>query len=177
MIKRKFIFTILIVVSAFAYAQQSEKDSLLAIINKHIEDTAEVNTLSYLGIHLEEVDSANKYARMGLSLAEKINYRKGKADCYLVFAGTKSQQGDFPAAIQYCLDAIAIFKELKFYPGIATADLVLQSTYRDDLEDYRSALHVEFSGMQIMETYNIRGYISFPGHRLLPLVLAEIGQT
>ena len=176
MIKRKFILIFLMAIAGLVNAQQSEKDSLLAIINKHNGDTAEVNALSYLANQQGEVDSMNKYANQGLALSERIDYKKGIADCYLLFARINFQS-NISRAIQYALDALAIFKKINDYPGIATADLLLQGTYRDGIAEYRNSLNFAFEGKQVAEAHNPRMYLWYKGHRILPLILGEIAQT
>jgi hypothetical protein len=71
------------------------EDSLMSLINKGEGDTAEVNVLAYLSNEITQFDSAIKYARQGLSLAEKINYVKGKADCLFVIARQNVSHGNF----------------------------------------------------------------------------------
>ena len=163
--------------AAFTEAQKDQNDSLLEIINQHKGDTSEVNTLSYLGIQLTDVDSSHKYATLGLSLAEKINYQKGKANCYLVFSKINFQLGNTPLAVQNSLDALNTFKEINDYQGMATAYLLLQGIYRDGLNDYRNSLNYAFSGVQVAEAHNVMTYLWFRGHKILPLLLGEIGQT
>jgi two-component system NtrC family sensor kinase len=175
--KRKFIFISLLIMTVFADAQKIETDSLRAVINKRYEDSSEVNALSYLGNNTGDVDSANEYAKLGLSIAKKLNYQKGKADCYLVFAKINIELGNIPLGMQYGIDALQVFREIKDPAGIATAYLGLQGAYRDVLADYRSALNFAFAGKQVAETYNTKAYLWYAGHRILPFFLGEIGQT
>src|ERR1051325_10124731 len=108
-------------------AQQGiNTDSLRAIINNHKGDTAEVDALANLGNEQERSDSGIKYAQQGLSLAEKINYAKGKADCLFIIGNAIARQGNFGAGIQYFLDALSIYNELRDNTGIATVHLILQ---------------------------------------------------
>ena len=177
MIKGRYILIILMAIALSTDAQQREKDSLMAIINKQHADIAEVNALAYLSNQLSDVDSSNKYAKLALSLSEKMEYLKGKADCYLVFAKNNFRLGNIPSGIQYALDALHIFKDINDYAGIATAYLSLESDYRDELADYRNALNFAFAGKQVAEAHNPKMYLWYAGHRFLPLFLAEIGQT
>ena len=132
--------------------------------------------MAYLGNQQIEFDSAIKYAQQGLSLAKKINYRRGQADCFLVFAGFIGSRGNFSQAIQYALDALKIYKDLRDNVGVASAHLILQAIYRE-AGDYKTALIHAFAGESIAETKNVTGTIVFAGHLLAPLFLAEIGQT
>jgi len=174
--KRKIIFLLLMVISLHICAQQNEKDSLLAIINQQKGDTTEVNALSYIGSQESESDSIKKYAALGLQLAERLNYTKGKADCFLVFSYANDLGNNIASAMQYCLNALDIYKELNDHIGTASAYLSLQAIYRG-LGDYRNALNAEFTGNAIAEKYDVKGTIDFPGHHLSPLFLSEIAQT
>ncbi len=176
MIKRKFILIFLMAIAGLANAQQSEKDSLLAIINKHNGDIAEVNALSYFAWQQTEIDSMTTYATQGLALSESIDYKKGVADCYLVFARINFQN-NISRSIQYCLDALAIFKKINDYPGIATAYLSLQGSYRDGIAEYRSSLDFALKGKQVAEVHNPKMYLWYKEFRILPALLGEIAQT
>ncbi len=177
MMKKKLITVTFIITAILLEAQKSEKDSLLEIINQHKGDTSEVNALSYLGIQQTDADSSHNYATLGLSLAEKINYQKGKADCYLVFSKINFQSGNTPLAIQNSLDALNTFKKINDYQGMATTYLSLQSICRDGLSDYRNSLNYAFSGVQVAEAHNVMTYLWYRGHKILPLLLGEMGQT
>jgi two-component system NtrC family sensor kinase len=168
------IFIILILLSSNGiYAQQqNSEDSLRAIIDKQKGDTTEVNALAYLGNQQTQFDSGIIYAQQGLLLAQKLNYRKGEADCFFVIA---SKSVVFSESIQNGLNALSIYNDLHDNTGIASAYLVLQGTYWD-AGDYKNALIHAFKGEKIAEANNVKGKFNFPGHRLAPLFLAEIGQ-
>jgi signal transduction histidine kinase len=157
------------------YADSLQQDSLRAIINQQKGDTAEVIALAYLGTQQTQFDSAIKYAQQGLLLAKKLNYRKGEADCLFVFAIATGQR-NLSGAIQYALNALNIYKDIQNYTGIASAHLRLQSNFRE-AGDYKNSLIHAFAGEQIAEASNVKGILAFPGHRLAPLFLAEIGGT
>ena len=65
--------------------QQKFTDSLRVIINRQKADTAAVNALADLANEQIQIDSAINYAQQGLSLAKKINYKKGEADCFFCY--------------------------------------------------------------------------------------------
>ena len=176
MVTKKIAFLLLMATALSANAQESEKESLLSLINKNKGDTAEVNALTYLATQESEADSMVKYVNQALAIAERIDFQKGIADCNLVFAKINFND-NFSLSIQYSLDALAIFKNIKDYPGIATACLSLQGGYRDGIADYRSSLEYAFAGKQIAEKHNPRMYLWYKGHRILPLLLGEIAQT
>jgi len=158
-----------------SHAQDTSIDNLKQIINRHKEDTTEVNALVVLGNSAEFPDAVS-YGKQGLQLAQKINYKKGEADCNMIVACGYGRNTSSIQSIQYTLNALNIYEGLKDYTGIASAHLILQANYRE-VEDYNKALIHEFNGEQVAESKNVRGIFVFPGHRLAPLFLAETGQT
>ena len=172
--KNKIFIIIFLLSSSIINAQQGNiEDSLRAIINQQKNDTAEVNTLAYLANEQTQIDSRIKYAQQGLALAKKLNYRIGEADCLFVL-GLRNM--DFGSSIQNALGALNIYESLHNNQGIASSCLVLQAKYWYAL-DYKNALKYAFSGVKIAEANNVMAIkYNFPGHRLAPLFLAEIGQ-
>ena len=156
--------------------QQPITEKLKAVILLQNGDTTEVNAWASLANQETRFDSAIKYAEKGLLLAQKIKYKKGEADCFLVYAVANNHTFNYSQVIKYTLSALGIYQEIKSSTGIASAHLTLQGTYRAIL-DYRNALVHGLVGEQIAETNNVKGKFVFPGHRLAPLFLAEIGQT
>ena len=170
------ILLFLIGINSLNAQQQPIAEKLKAIILLQNGDTTEVNAWASLASQETRFDSAIKYAEKGLLLAQKLKYKKGEADCFLVYASANGHTFNFSQAIKYTLSALGLYKEIKNTTGIASAHLVLQGNYRAIL-DYRNALVHGLLGEQIAETNNVKGVFEFSGHRLAPLFLAEIGQT
>ena len=156
--------------------QQPVAEKLKAIILLQNGDTTEVTAWVSLASQETRFDLAIKYAEKGLLLAQKIKYKKGEADCFLLYAVANDHTFNFSQVIKYNLMALGIYREIKNTTGIASAHLNLQGSYRTML-DYRNAIVHGLLGEQIAETNNVKGVFVFPGHRLAPLFLAEIGQT
>jgi len=152
--------------------RQTDEDILKKIISLHKEDTAQVNSLSYLASLQANSDTAIIFAKQGLALAQKLHYKKGQADCFFIIAWNKT---DFAEAIQNALNALKIYEKLHDNTGIACSHLALQGNYWI-AGDYKNALTHAFAGKEVAEINNLRGVFAFPGHRLAPLFLAEIGQ-
>jgi signal transduction histidine kinase len=152
--------------------RQVNEDNLKKIINLHKGDTAEINSLSYLANLQVNPDTAIIYAKQGLALAQKLHDKKGQADCFFIIA---RKQMDFGEAIQNALNALKLYEELHDNTGIASAHLILQGNYWT-AGDYKNALAHAFVGEKVAEINNVRGLFDFPGQRLAPLFLAEIGQ-
>jgi len=157
-------------------AQTDSVDSLRAILNKQKGDSTEVDAISHLGMLQTQFDSVIKYVQRGLLLAEEIKYKKGTADCHLVFGRAHGERGNFGQAIEQLLNATDIYARINDHVGIASANLMLQGTYRDAGE-YRKALWYGLQGERIAEANKVTGDLVFPGSRLAPLFLAEIAQT
>ena len=173
MLKAALIFLFFIAASHVIAQPISVEDSLRNVIQLHKGDTAEVSALALLGSNQTQLDSGVKFLQHGLLLAEKLGYKKGEADCLLRLAQKISDRGQ---TIQYCLDALRIFEELKDAEGVAASHLVLQWNYRES-GDYKNSLIHAFKGEQKAEADNVIGQRNFPGSRLAPLFLAEIGGT
>jgi hypothetical protein len=174
-VKRFFLNVFFLLLLHTQYAQEISIDSLEQIVNRHNKDTAEVNALAILCL-ASELPDRGKYAKQGLELARKIKYKKGEANCNMVLAILNGEDGRSLEAIQYGLEALAIYENIKDPVGIATAHLMAQGNYRE-VADYDKALIHEFKGYHVAESNNVTGRFIFEGNRLAPLFLAETGQT
>ena len=177
MIRRNFILLFLIATTSLTYAQQSEKDSLTAIINKHYEDTAEVNALKNLGNRQKEFDSAIKYLQSALELSQKLNYKKGETECLFDIMNLYYKNNGLGESIEYTLKLLNVYKEIGDYDGVCNMALYLQGMYRDDVGDFRKALNYSLPGKEIAISKNVKNTALFPGHRAAPLFSAEIANT
>jgi two-component system NtrC family sensor kinase len=171
-----FLITFLLIVNNIYAQNNATTDSLKHIVNKQQNDTTEVNALSYLASQQASSNPGFEYAQRGLLLARKINYKKGEAECLWVLASCYLYHGNYSSGIQYLLDALDIYESIKYNVGIAEARLMLQASYRD-IGDYQQSLGHAFAGEKIAEANNVIGNFDFPGQRLAPLFLAEIGGT
>ncbi|MEP0131835.1 MAG: ATP-binding protein [Eudoraea sp.] len=163
----------LFIINTIVAQNQPIVDSLKTIINLQKQDTIQVNALAYLAYEQTQLDSTIKYARQGLRLAQKLNYKKGEADCFFVMGRSN---GDFNWNIKQRLTALSIYEDIRNNTGIAFSHLSLQGAYREAL-DYQNALKHGIVGEQIAEANNVKGVFVFAGHRLAPLFSAEISQT
>jgi len=166
---------LIILLPPFAYTQSTERDSLLAIINKHSKDKNEVNALVRLAENQENFDSAFNYAQQGLALAENLHYRKGKADCLLRLSSISGWQANYSASIQFALQAINIYEAINDKTGAATAHAIVQGSFRE-IGDYRSSLTHAFAALKISKDAGPMNFL-MPGHSLTVPMLGEVGQT
>ncbi len=165
----KFLFLCLVI---HVNAQKSN-DSLRKIIDRDRGDTEEVNALILLAHQLTSSDSAITYINRALTLSEKLAYKKGKADCFLILS---NKTGDLGQAIEYMLTALALHGEIRNNVGMATAHLLLQGTYRN-VGDYKNSLIHAYSCLQISEADNLKGEYFLAHLNFVPAMYAEIGQT
>lgn len=177
LLKKIKLFFILILLSLNLAAQwHVNEDSLRSIINQHKEDTNTFNALLSLASYYNSsnYDSSLKYAREAMSMAKKIGGEKREADCLLLIG---SSQVDYIQSIRPLLDALDIYENLNDSIFICIVKLQLQANYRD-AGDLRTALFHGLTGAKIAERHHVMGALDiFPGHRLEPLFLSEIGQT
>jgi len=174
--KIKLFFIFLLLSLNLAAQWPVNEDSLKAIINQHKEDTNTFNALLDLASYYNSInyDSSLKYARQAMSMTKKIGGEKREADCLLLIG---SSQVDYIQSVQALSDALSIYESLKDSTWICIAKLPLQANYRE-AGDYRNALFHGLSGAKIAEKHQVMGALDiFPGHRLEPLFLSEIGQT
>src|SRR5689334_11292816 len=99
--KRVSLIFLSLFINSVLCSQQEEKDSLLQIISKNLNDSDEVNALILLGYKANSPDSAFNYLKQGLSIAEKLNYKKGMADCNLMLGGIVGSTTNFGQSLQY----------------------------------------------------------------------------
>ena len=171
-----FLFFLLFINNSAHPQQQKIEDSLIAIINKNTSDTNEVNALAYLANQHLSFDSAINYVQSGLMLAQKLKYKKGEADCFIVRAMTMYNK-DISETIQDALNALNIYRELNDNPGIITAHGILQSSYRE-IGDYKNALLQAFEGDQLAKGKNVKRLkFILDGRSVVSAFLAEISQT
>ena len=175
--KNLLLLLFLLLTSNCIYPQQQKfEDSLRAIINKQAGDTNEVNALALLANQQSNSDSTIRYVHQGLILSQKLKYRIGEADCFIILA-TAMYSKDISETIQYALNALTIYKKLKDNRGIITAHGVLQGSYRE-IGDYKNALLHAFEGLQLTKAKNLRGgKFFFQGHNVVAAFLAEMSQT
>ncbi|MGB4840345.1 MAG: ATP-binding protein, partial [Saprospiraceae bacterium] len=176
--KNLFLILILLFASSNIYPQQQKfEDSLRAIINKKAGDISEVNALALLANQQSNPDSKIYYVQKGMVLAQKLEYKMGLADCFLV-RGMAMYQKDISENIQDALNALTIYKELNDNPGIIAAHLTLQGSYRE-IGDYKNALQYAQEGVRLAKVTNVKNakFILHYGLNVGVALLAEISQT
>ena len=166
-----FLFTVLL-----ANGQHELRDSLLKRATEHSRDTLGVNALLHLADMQIQPDSVINYVAQAQRLVEKLDYKKGEADCLLILSKLGGLSIIYGQSIQYALNALSIYTDIEYSRGMATAHGRLQAIYRA-LGEYTNSLHHAFAALNISQTDRTVEEFMYPGHASLPLILAEIGQT
>jgi two-component system, NtrC family, sensor kinase len=172
--KKIKLFPVLFLLSMNVAAQNHfNEDSLKAIINQNKEDTDTYNALMSLAIHYNNSNYV-KYAQQALALAKKTG-DQGKEAFSLLIIGTSLI--DYIQSVQALSNALSIYEALNDSLKICIVKLPLEATYRE-AGDFGNALYHALTGMKIAAARQVKGDLGvFPGHRLEPLFLSEIGQT
>jgi tetratricopeptide (TPR) repeat protein len=105
------------VFSAFRVFSQSEKaDSLFNVLKTSKEDTNKVRVLNAIAFELRnksDADSCIALSQAALSLAEKLLWEEGVADCYYNLEWFHTLKSDFASGLDYDFKALAIWEKLK----------------------------------------------------------------
>ncbi|TNE33987.1 tetratricopeptide repeat protein, partial [bacterium] len=90
---------------------QARLDSLLSELPKAKGDTNEVNLLGDISFwyNSSNPDRGIEYGQKGLALAQKINWKKGEANCYNLLGQCYStEKNDNPKALEYFFKALKL---------------------------------------------------------------------
>lgn len=155
-----FIFVILYFSSSNLFAQKLTTDSLYIELQKAKEDTNKITILIDLSIELQHSypDSAINYAEKGLSLAKKLNYKKGEADLFNNLGNINWNLGYYDRAISSYQTAIEIYTGLtkspdaylnsfgkrgiaNSYKGLGTV-AYMQGNYNSAINYYQKAIRI-----------------------------------
>ena len=135
---------------------KSNDDSVLAKINTEKFDSVKVNLLYQLGwdkFDLGKYDLAMKYTNEALTLAEKINFKKGIANCYLEIGGIYNVISDYPKALANYQNALKIYTDSKNNQGLASTLMGLGNVF-GYLLDYKSSTEYYEKSLKIYTQLN-----------------------
>jgi two-component system, NtrC family, sensor kinase len=169
------LFFLLLSFCHHSFAQDPKTiDSLQLIVNQEKGDTTELNALIELAMQTEDWIPAKKYANRGLLLAQKLKDEHKEADCQFLVG---DREPDGVLRIQGLTAALNIYERIGDNTGASLTRLLMQDQYREE-GDYKTSLYFAFAGLKLAEKFHVLGRLGvFPGLRLAPLFLAEIGQT
>lgn len=154
-IKLKFVRSIFLILSFFIHSQASGQttkiDSLYRALKTSREDTSKVKLLNDLGFEINfegEYGKADSFAKIALRLGQKLIYKKGMAQSFSLLAVVMKNQGENKQALDYYLEALKLYEDVKDIAGIAGTRgnigviYYLQSDHKSSLENYTIALNL-----------------------------------
>ena len=103
-------------------AQDSKLDSLENCLKIHqTDDTAKVKLLNEIvrSIYKNDANKAYDYASKAIELADKLKFRKGKAEGYYLIGTSHSYNKSDKLALDYFLKALKIAEEINYKKGIS----------------------------------------------------------
>jgi tetratricopeptide (TPR) repeat protein len=153
-----FFLHLLFVVSLFSFAQTPTIDSLTKALSSlpkpsnKLSDSTYIKTIQQIAWEYSNInpDTAITIAQQGLQLAEKINWKKGKAICFRTLGLSNVVKGNYPQALECYHTGLKIAEEL--------SDKRLQAAFLGNIgvvyveqSDYPKALAYYFKSLKIAE--------------------------
>ncbi len=133
-------------------AQTPDIDSLKMVLQKHVEkDTLYIDIMNDLIKKLLYVNSSStlEYAQEGIALADKLNYKKGKAKTLKLIGLYYSHKSDYDQALKYYNEALKLNKEIENKKGISNClnniGIVYSrlNNYSKTLEYYQKSMKID----------------------------------
>ena len=153
----KKIFLLLIITSGFYFtnAQTGNRDSIKQLLLNDKEDTSRVKHLADLSFEYIESkpDTTMTLALQALSLANRIDFEKGKAISLNRVANAYSSFGNSAKALEVLLQALKINEKINHLDGKQNNFNNIGISYFDQ-EDYRQALTYYFKAKSLAEQIN-----------------------
>ena len=154
--KKIYLFIILTVSVYKISAQVPEIDSLNKLLHTTIADTSRVEVLRKLSYYEPSFQHGLDLALEGLTLARKIKFEKGEADCLRQIGNQYLSISNFSMALHYYLESLKIRERIKDINGIANSNHGIGLVYYEQ-GDYRKAIsHYEKALlMQPIDNYRL----------------------
>ena len=149
---KNLLFILSIIISHFAFGQQSRIDSLLNVLKTTKQDTTKVNTYNNLFLEVEFTDEtkAKEYLKKALELSHKIDFKKGLGITFLYLGYLAEDKGNYPDALKNYFTTLKISEAIGDKKGIATSYLNIgNANYRQG--NYPEALKSHFASLKIRE--------------------------
>lgn len=148
-----YLFLCTFLMSFYTVAQQNQIDSLQYILTTHTqEDTTKVRILVNLANAYQpsRPDTTIVLSELAYQLAEKLNYTRGKALALHRKGNAVWMQGKFPAAIDYALQSLRLFEQIKDLKGEADCYNLIANTHNME-KDYKKAMEYYKKSVEIFE--------------------------
>ena len=127
------LWTLVLFIGSVKVFSQSEKiDSLKDIIQQGAQDTTMVSRLTELSSELlneEDIGASQAYALKAVDLADKLNYRKGKAYALKSLGMSYYYQGNYLNVLDYWTQSLTEFESIRDSLGIANMTSNLGAVY------------------------------------------------
>ena len=117
-----------------AFGQNASIDSLKAIIQTGQQDTARVVALNALSLELlqtDELDQVKAYADQAITLADQLDFEKGKAYAFKNKGIAEYYQRNYKEVLDYWTQSLHIFEAIQDTLGIANLSSNLGAVYYD----------------------------------------------
>ncbi|MBK5284275.1 MAG: tetratricopeptide repeat protein [Bacteroidia bacterium] len=153
MIRTRIFFAIfLLLLSAICMAEQNPIDSLKNVISKAPEDSTKVDLLNELSKTYRSTDPAEaiRVGEEAKTLAQKINFKSGKALAFKNIGIGNYQQGDYVKAINNWETAMVLWDSLGDKAGVSNM-LNNQGSVFFNQGDYDRALDLYLKSLKIAE--------------------------
>lgn len=129
---RNSLFILFILIAGLAFCQNAlVTDSLIRVSKNLPDDTVKCNTLNYIAhwTCTEDPDKALGYCHDALSLARKLNFKKGKADALNNTGLYFYMSGEFDKAIDFVIKAYNLHDSINNLSGKSTSSNLLGNLY------------------------------------------------
>lgn len=150
----KKILAVSLILCVFnSYAQKKTIDSLLTFLKTAKEDTMRVNALNNLSFQFSLTADYNyelSYAVEALTLAKRLNWKKGQATALNNIGGAYDNKGNLPEALKYYISSLKIMEEIGDKRGIAYCHNNIGIIY-DITGNYEDALKNYFASLKLLQ--------------------------
>jgi len=156
MLKAKRIFMLLVGLPIFFFPQARVIDSLFGVLRTAGQDTNRVNTCFLLSDKLWRLgvlDTAMLLATDGQALAEKLDYKKGLANCLTTIGIVHWQHGNYPQGLTIHFRALKIREAINDRKGIAISYNNIGNIYWNQ-QDFDKAIEYHKKALEIRKEIN-----------------------
>ena len=157
------------------WAQQAELDSLQQLLVKQADDTSKVKTLnelSYAYYQTAVYDSELYYAQQALTLAQKLNWKRGMAVSLKNIGSACDDMGNNSDALVYYGRALNIFSAIDDKSGVSACYNNMGLVYRT-IGNFSEALKNHYASLKIKETLGDRNGIALSYNNIGVVLYAQ----
>ncbi|MEO8763608.1 MAG: tetratricopeptide repeat protein [Ginsengibacter sp.] len=142
-------------------------DSVKKLLQTQKEDSSKVNSLNDLSTNAlarEDFDNSMQYAKEALTISEKLNYKKGKADAFYNMVSVMGQQSYtdqsvYPEMYRLLFNTLELYEELGNGEGIAQCYESLGGLKYNE-GDYAAALKNNYTALKYYEQLGNKKFLA-----------------